>query len=72
MPVEVVSRPVVEPRRPRLRVASGVLNVPEARASMQAECLPYSPTALAAFSRNKDPSRMYRRSIAVPLWPVWP
>ena len=31
---------------------------------------PYSPTALAAFSRNKEPSLMYRRSIAVPLWPV--
>src|ERR1017187_3044726 len=31
---------------------------------------PYSPTALAAFSRNREPSRMYRRSIAVPLWPV--
>ena len=27
----------------------------------------YSPTALAAFSRNSEPSRMYRRSIAVPL-----
>ena len=31
---------------------------------------PYSPTALEAFSRNKEPSRMYLRSIAVPLWPV--
>ena len=31
---------------------------------------PYSPTALAAFSRNSEPSRMYRRSIAVPLCPV--
>ena len=30
----------------------------------------YSPTALAAFSQNREPSRMYRRSIAVPLWPV--
>jgi hypothetical protein len=28
---------------------------------------PYSPTALAAFSRNNEPSRMYRRSITVPL-----
>ena len=32
--------------------------------------LAYSPTALAAFSRNREPSRIYRRSIAVPLWPV--
>ena len=31
---------------------------------------PYSPSALAAFSRKSEPSRMYRRSIAVPLWPV--
>jgi hypothetical protein len=29
--------------------------------------LAYSPTALAAFSRNREPSRIYRRSIAVPL-----
>ena len=31
---------------------------------------PYSPTVLAAFARNSEPSRMYRRSIAVPLCPV--
>ena len=29
---------------------------------------PYSPTALAEFSQNRELTRMYRRSIAVPLW----
>ena len=31
---------------------------------------PYSPPPAAAFSVNSDPSRMYRRNIVVPLWPV--
>jgi hypothetical protein len=30
----------------------------------------YKPTAAAAFSRNSEPSRMYRRNIAVFLCPV--
>jgi hypothetical protein len=38
--------------------ASRVLDLGQAGVSMQAECLLYSPTALAAFSRNSEPSRM--------------
>jgi hypothetical protein len=31
----------------------------------------YSPTFAAAFSRNSEESLMYRRTIALDLWPVW-
>jgi hypothetical protein len=48
---------VVPTRRTGIGVARGVLNVPEARAGIKAECLAYSPTALAVFSRNSEPSR---------------
>ena len=31
---------------------------------------PYSPTFAAAFSRNSEPSRMYRRTMFKLRWPV--
>jgi hypothetical protein len=46
VPIEVAARPVIAPRRSRVRVPSRVL------------ASSYSPTALAAFSRNSEPSRM--------------
>jgi hypothetical protein len=30
----------------------------------------YNPTADAVFSLNSDPSRMYRRSTVMLLWPI--
>src|ERR1039458_3115991 len=46
-PIEVVARPVVSPRRPRVRVPSRVLHVAQVRASIQAEghesCQPFPP-----------------------------
>src|SRR5215469_11403125 len=31
----------------------------------------HSPMPRAAFSQNRSPSRMYRRSVATERWPVW-
>jgi hypothetical protein len=31
----------------------------------------HSPTFAAAFSRNRFPSLMYLRTIALDFWPVW-
>src|SRR5476649_2296955 len=33
--------------------------------------LPYNPTTAAAFSLNRDPSFIYRRTIPTDRWPVW-
>lgn len=37
MPVQVVARPVIASRRPRVRVVSGILYVAAARARIQVE-----------------------------------
>jgi hypothetical protein len=31
----------------------------------------YNPTIAAAFSRNSDPSFIYRRTVLTERWPVW-
>ncbi len=51
-------------------LSEGFRALPERAAFPLPSPPPYSPTALAAFSRDREPSRMYRLSIAVPVWPV--
>ena len=69
VPVQVVPCSVVEPRRPQVCVPSRVLNVPEARASMQAECL---PTAQPRWRRSHETGNLRGCTCEASLCPYVP
>ena len=62
---------VVPTRRTGIGLARGILNVPEARASIQAECLPTAQPRRRRSHGTASPLRCSGEASRFPLWPCF-